>query len=190
MGDNPGMRILIADDESIIRMGLRAMLQEMGHEVFAAVNGREALEMARRQQPDLAILDIEMPYTNGLQAARALARSQPLPILLLTAFSEQSLIEEAAELQIQGYLIKPVQEADLRAAIAVAVKRFAAQQALAAETMQLTEKLAHRKLVDRAKGVLMQRQGLSEEQAYRALQAFARQQQKTVAEVAAALLKQ
>jgi response regulator NasT len=190
MGDNPFMRILIADDESIIRMGLRSMLQEMGHEVVAAMNGREALEMARAQPPDLAILDIEMPFTNGLQAARTLARTQPLPILLLTAFSDQRLIEEAAELPIQGYLIKPIQEADLRAAIAVAVKQFATQQALATESAQLADKLAERKLIDRAKGVLMQRQGLNEAEAYRALQAFARKQRKTVAEVASALLKQ
>ncbi|VAW43214.1 hypothetical protein MNBD_CHLOROFLEXI01-3636, partial [hydrothermal vent metagenome] len=102
------MRILIADDESIIRMGLKSILQELGHEVLTAVNGREALEMARRHHPDLAILDIKMPYTDGLQAAKVLARSQPLPILLLTAFSEQDLIDKATDLPIHGYLIKPI----------------------------------------------------------------------------------
>ena len=102
------MRILIAEDESIIRMGLKSMLQEMGHEVFAAADGREALQLARHYLPDLAILDIKMPKTDGLQAAKTLARTQPMPILLLTAFSQQDLVDQATELPIQGYLVKPI----------------------------------------------------------------------------------
>ena len=95
------------------------MLQEMGHEVYAAANGREALQMARHHDPQLAILDIKMPFTDGLEAARVLARTQPLPILLLTAFSQQDLIEEAVGLPIQGYLVKPIKPEELAAAIAV-----------------------------------------------------------------------
>lgn len=95
------MLILIADDESIIRLGLKSMLEGLGHQVLAATNGREALRMAERQPPDLAILDIQMPYTNGLQAARALMASRPLPILILTAFSEQDLIDKATDLPIK-----------------------------------------------------------------------------------------
>jgi response regulator NasT len=109
--------------------------------------------------------------------------------LLLTAFSEQHLIDEAAELPIQGYLIKPIQSADLRAAITVAVKRFKEQQELVAQSHILEEKLAERKLIDRAKGVLMQQRGMTEEEAYLALQKYARSQQKTIAKVAALLLK-
>ncbi len=124
------MRILIADDESIIRMGLKAMLQGMGHEVLTAVNGREALRMAQQHRPDLAILDIKMPFTDGLQAARTLSQQNPLPIILLTAFSESELIEKATDLPIHGYLVKPIQEGDLAAAIAVARKRFTEAQAL------------------------------------------------------------
>ena len=182
------MRILIADDESIIRMGLKAMLQEMGHEVLAAANGREALQMARRHEPDLVILDIKMPYTDGLQAARTLARTQPLPILLLTAFSERDLIEEASDLPIHGYLVKPIKPAELAAAIAVARKRFEENRALVDRTAELEETLAMRKLIDRAKGKLMA-QGLSEEGAYEALQRAARESRTSIAEIAAAVLK-
>ncbi|MCB9421336.1 MAG: response regulator [Ardenticatenaceae bacterium] len=182
------MRILIADDESIIRLGLKKMLQEMGHEVVTAVNGREAIGMAQTQQPDLAILDIKMPYTDGLQAAQTISRSHPLPILLLTAFSEQDLIDKATDLPIHGYLVKPVKPAELSAAIAIARKRFEESQALAQRTADLETALAERKLIDRAKGKLMET-GMSEAEAYQALQAYARQSQQTVAQVARALLK-
>ncbi|HEX6387282.1 MAG TPA: response regulator, partial [Anaerolineae bacterium] len=151
-------------------------------------NGREALQMARHHQPDLAILDIKMPYTDGLQAARTLARTQALPILLLTAFSEQDLIEKATDLPIHGYLVKPIKPADLAAAIAVACKRYEENRALAERTAELEETLAVRKLVDRAKGKLMA-QGMDEEEAYRALQQTARESRKSIAAVAAALLK-
>src|SRR5690606_7084201 len=111
------LRILIADNEPIIRMGLKAMLQEMGHSVTAANNGREALRMARNHNFDLAILDVKMPFTDGLQAAATLSRESPLPIILLTAFSERDLVEKASDLPIQGYLVKPVQPGQLAAAI-------------------------------------------------------------------------
>lgn len=182
------MKILIADDESIIRMGIKAMLQEMGHLVFAATNGREALQMARSHQPDLAILDIKMPYTDGLQAAKTLSRTQPLPILLLTAFSEKDLIEKASDLPIQGYLIKPIKPEELAAAIAVAQKRFEESQALAAEKADLEKKLAERKMVDQAKGELM-KTGMSEEAAYRLIQKQARDNRQSMRRAAAAILK-
>lgn len=182
------MRILIADDESIIRMGLKAMLQNMGHDVIAATNGREALQMARRHLPDLAIFDIKMPYTDGLQAAKTLSRTQPMPVLLLTAFSEQDLIDQATDLPIQGYLLKPIDEEALRAAISVAVKRFAETQALELENLKLEQKLAARKLIDRAKGKLME-SGLSEEEAYRTVQQHARSNRQSLVEAAEAILK-
>jgi two-component system, response regulator PdtaR len=181
------MRILIADDESIIRLGLKAMLGEMGHEVIMAVNGREAIQMAQRHQPDLAILDIRMPFTDGLQAAKLLARDNPLPILLLTAYSEQDMVEKATDLPIQGYLIKPIQAAELSAAITVAHKRFAEQQALADRAAKLEETLEMRKLVDRAKGKLMAA-GLSEDEAYRSMQKVARDNGRSLREVALGIL--
>ena len=181
------MLILIADDESIIRLGLKSMLEGLGHQVLAATNGREALRMAERQPPDLAILDIQMPYTNGLQAARALMASRPLPILILTAFSEQDLIDKATDLPIQGYLIKPVEPEALAAAISVAAKRFADSRAQAARMAQLEADLATRKLLDRAKGKLMQ-DGLSEDEAYQMIQDLARRGRQTLAVAAAAVL--
>lgn len=183
------MRILIAEDESIIRMGLKSMLQEMGHEVYAAVNGREALEMARRHDPDLAILDIKMPYTDGLQAAKVLSRTQPMPILLLTAFSQQDLVEEAAELPIQGYLVKPIKSDELAAAITIANKRFLDMQSLAIEKERLAEQLETRKLIDRARGKLM-RDGLTEEEAYLAIQRQARNHQQSIREATIAILQE
>jgi AmiR/NasT family two-component response regulator len=181
------MRILIADDESIIRMGLKAMLQEMDHEVLTAVNGREAIQMAQRHQPDLLILDIKMPYTDGLQAAKTVSLTRPVPILLLTAFGDSKLIEKASELPIHGYLIKPIRAAELAAAIAVACKRFEEGRALVKRTQQLEESIETRKLVERAKGKLMQN-GLSEEKAYRALQLYARNNRQTMRQAAKAIL--
>jgi AmiR/NasT family two-component response regulator len=183
------VRILIADDESIIRMGLKAMLQQMGHEVLAAVNGREAIQMAQRHQPDLAILDIKMPYTDGLQVAKTMNRTQPLPILLLTAFSDIDLIEKASDLTIHGYLIKPIKAAELTAAIAVARKRFAEGRALMERSKKLEESIETRKLIERAKGKLMEA-GLSEEKAYRALQLHARNNRQTMREAAKSILGQ
>jgi response regulator NasT len=181
------MLILIADDESIIRLGLKSMLEGLGHQVIAATNGREAIRMAERHKPDLAILDVRMPYTDGLQAARAMAAARPLPILILTAFSEQDLIERATDLPIQGYLIKPIQPEELGAAIVVAAKRFAESQALARRTAELEADLAARKLIDRAKGKLMER-GMSEEAAYREIQERARRGRQTLAGAAAEVL--
>ena len=183
------MRILIADDESIIRMGLKSILQELGHEVLAATNGREALEMARRHHPDLAIFDIKMPFTDGLQAAKTLSSSQPMPILLLTAFSEQDLIDKASDLPIHGYLIKPVKPEELAAAIAVATKRFHDSQVLKEEADKLADALETRKLLDKAKARLMA-SGLSEEEAYKTLQQQARNGRISLRAVATAILKQ
>jgi AmiR/NasT family two-component response regulator len=167
------LRILVADDESIIRMGLRTMLAALGHEVVLASNGHDALQLALTANVDLALLDVQMPRGDGLEVARALARSRPMPIVILTAFSQQDLIERAAQLPIQGYLLKPVNDRDLAAAIEVAVARFADAQAAVQENAQLRESLEARKLVERAKGVLMQ-SGLSEEEAYLAIQRRAR----------------
>ena len=181
------MKILIADDESIIRMGLKLMLEGMGHEVMAAVNGREALQMTRRQKFDLAILDIKMPYTDGLQAAKTIARTSPMPVIMLTAFGDQDLIEKASDLPIQGYLIKPVEPAALSAAINVAYKRFMEQRVLAEQAVKLHKTLEMRKVLDRAKGKLMAA-GLTEEEAYRQIQREARDTGQSMVEVALSIL--
>jgi len=180
--------ILIADDEAIIRLGLKSMLEGMGYQVIAATNGREAIRMAERHLPDLAILDIRMPYTDGLQAARVMMSARPLPILLLTAYSEADLIDRATDLPIQGYLVKPIEPQQLGAAITVAAKRFAESRSLSERNTQLEADLAARKLIDRAKGRLMQN-GLSEEDAYRAIQDRARRERSTMVIAAEAILR-
>jgi len=181
------LRILVADDESIIRMGLRTMLTALGHEVQLAADGREALSLARASRFDLALLDIQMPLTDGLEAAKALARKHPMPIVILTAYSDPDLIERAAHLPIQGYLVKPVNERDLAAVLEVAVARFEDAQAAARENAELASKLEARKVVERAKGVLMQT-GLTEEEAYQTLQRRARTARLTLQQAAEAVL--
>jgi AmiR/NasT family two-component response regulator len=182
------LKILVADDEVVIRLGLRSMLTELGHEVLLASNGREALQLARTASPDLALLDIQMPLTDGLEAARTIARKYPMPTVILTAFSQQDLLEKAAQLPIQGYLVKPVNERDLAAAIEVALARFEEAQAAAREVARLREDLETRKLVERAKGLLT-RQGMTEEEAYLALQRRARNSRVTLRQAAEEVIR-
>ena len=181
------LKIIIADDESIIRLGLKTMLAELGHESYLASNGREALNLARTIEADLALLDINMPLTDGLEAAKVLARKHPLPIIFLTAYGQQELIEKAAQLPIHGYLIKPVNERDLAAAIGVALARFEEQQAALREAEKLRDDLETRKLVDRAKGILIDR-GMSENEAYQYIQRKARDGRTSMREVAEKIL--
>lgn len=182
------MKILIADDESIIRMGLKAMLQELGHFVISATNGREAIQMARKQSPDLAILDINMPYTDGIRAAKDIIRLKPIPVIMLTAFSSDDLIEKATDLPIQGYLVKPIQKGVLQASIRVAQKRFDEAAEMRLESQKLAIALETRKIVDKAKGKLMYEKGLNEEDAYRLLQLRARESRKSLKDIASAVL--
>jgi response regulator NasT len=182
------LRILVAEDEALIRMGLKTMLTGLGHEVYLAADGHEALNIFHARSPDLAILDIRMPFTNGLEAAKAMSKARPIPILILTAFGEQDLIEDAAQLPILGYLIKPVDERDLAAAIQVAVARFGESQTRTQETEELRADLETRKVVDRAKGKLMQT-GKTEEEAYRLIQEAARSRRITMRAAAEELLR-
>ena len=181
------LKIVVADDEAIIRLGLRTMLAALGHEALLAPNGREALNLIRTTRPDLALLDIQMPLTDGLEAAKVIARKHPMPVIILTAFSQPDLLEQAAQLSIQGYLVKPVNERDLAAAIEVAVARFEDAQAKEKEIAELRDSLETRKLVDRAKGRLMQG-GLSEEDAYLSLQHRAREARVSLRQAAEAAL--
>ncbi|MBN1440377.1 MAG: response regulator [Anaerolineales bacterium] len=182
------LKILVADDESLIRMGLKTMLSGLGHEVLTAADGHEALSLFHARALDLAILDIRMPFTDGLEAAQAMCRRRPIPVLILTAHGEQDLIEKAAALPIQGYLIKPVDERGLAAAIEVAVSRFEESRRLASETSEIREDLESRKVVERAKGRLMQR-GKSEEEAYSQIQERARSRRIPMRRAAEELLR-
>lgn len=182
------LRILVADDEAIIRLGLRGMLTQMGHEVLLAADGREALNIARTARPDLALLDIRMPQVDGLDVARALNERQPMPVIFLTAYSEQDLVAEAAELKAQNYLIKPVDERDLVAAIPIAVARFRDGQAAQSRIDELEDTIETRKLIERAKGILTQA-GATEDQAYHTLQRRARDERISMRQVAEDVLR-
>ena len=184
------LRVLVAEDESIIRMGLCRILEEAGHRVTAAPDGRTAVKLARQTGPDVAVLDIKMPGMDGLAVARTIYRQRPLPIVLLTAYGDRELVEQAAELPIMAYLMKPVDERELLATLEVVTARFVEQQRLLQQASDLEEQLAARKAIDRAKGVLMQRQSLSEEEAYRYIQRQAREQRRTMRQVAEAILRQ
>jgi response regulator NasT len=185
------MRILIADDEALTRMGLRVMLAEMGHAlVGAAADGTTALQMACEQRPDLALLDIKMPGLDGLAVARAIAERCPLPVVMLTAYSERDLVQRAAETEtVQAYLVKPVREADLEPVLDLAVARFAEWQALCQEANNRRQALETRKLVDRAKRALMKGQGLSEGEAFLEIQHRARRQRRSMRDVAREVLE-
>ena len=178
------LNILIADDESIIRLGLKRILEEAGHTVYAAENGSAALMLAESCSPELAILDIKMPEIDGLEAARMLLDRTRIPIIFLTAYGEHELIERAARLPVMGYLVKPIKEAELLAMIEVAVQRFEEHAHTARTAAELEDEMATRRTIDRAKGLLMQREGISEYEAYNLIQQRARLERRTLLEAA------
>ena len=184
------MRVLIADDEALTRMGLRAMLQDMGHDlVGVAADGGEALRLACSVSPELAILDIKMPVMDGLSAAEAISRQCPLPVIMLTAYSERELIERAVATEtVQAYLVKPVREADLAPVIELAVSRFSEWRILRKEAADRQAALAAREIVDRAKQALMARHGLTERQSFLEIQHRARRERRTMRQVAEGIL--
>jgi response regulator NasT len=183
------LRVLLADDESLRVMSLKGQLESMGHKVIAeAANGKEAVNLARELKPDLAILDIKMPEMDGIEAARTITQERPIPIILLTAFSEKELAERAAEANVAAYLMKPVSEHDLLPAIALAVSRFKEFQALHREVDDLRDALETRKLVERAKGILMRRLNLTEEEAFRRMQRRSQNENKKLGEIANAII--
>ena len=161
------MKVLIAEDETLIRLDLKGMLENAGLEVCAeAKNGVEAVELAASTAPDVAVLDVKMPRLDGIEAARKILDERPMPIVLVSAFTEQSLVRRAAEAGVYGYLAKPFREEDLLPAIATARARFDQLAAVREEAESLSEALAARKLIERAKGLLMESQGLNEQDAF------------------------
>ncbi len=181
-------RVLIAEDETIIRMDLREMLEEEGYEVVEAGDGEQALRLAREAQLDLVILDIKMPKVDGLTAARAISEERIAPVLILTAYSQRDLVAEAADAGAMGYLVKPFAKTDLMPAIEIAKGRYQQLAALADEVGDLTERLEARKAVDRAKGALIDRYGMSEADAFRFIQTAAMQRRLSMREVAERVL--
>jgi response regulator NasT len=184
-------RILIADDESIIRMGLQVMLHDLGYEVAGtARDGVEALDMAREKRPDLAILDIKMPRMDGLEAAEAISREWPIPIVILTAFSDREYVERAKSAAVHAYLVKPVKEDRLMPTIELARARFQEQKALVEEVQSLELTLETRDLVDQARQLLIDRLGLSEPDAFQCIHRRARDSRRSMRAVAQDIIAQ
>ncbi|MEY2478597.1 MAG: two-component system, response regulator PdtaR [Actinomycetota bacterium] len=170
-------RVVIAEDEAIIRLDLKEILEEEGYEVVGETGrGDEAVELVRQHDPDLAILDIRMPGMDGLSAAREIAGNRRSAVLILTAYSQRNLIEEARDAGALAYLIKPFQRSELIPAIEVALGRFREMKSLESEVKGLEEQLETRKVVDRAKGMLMDQHGMSENDAFSYIQKTAMQQ--------------
>jgi len=161
------LRILIAEDETIIRLDLKSILERAGFDVCAeARDGIEAVELAASEHPDLAILDVKMPRLDGIEAARRILADRPIPIVVLTAYGQDELVARAVEAGVFGYLVKPFREEDLLPAIAAARARHGELEALRDEAESLAEALATRKVVERAKGLLMERESLTEQEAF------------------------
>jgi AmiR/NasT family two-component response regulator len=166
VADTP-LRILVAEDETIIRLDLKELLERAGLTVCAeARDGQEAVELARAEEPDLAIMDVRMPRLDGIEAARTILEERPIPIVMLTAYGQDELVARAVEAGVFGYLVKPFREQDLLPAIQTARARFAELQEVRGEAESLAEALAARKAIERAKGLLMERDGLGEADAF------------------------
>jgi response regulator NasT len=161
------VRVLIAEDETIIRLDLKDLLERAGFEVCAeARDGVEAVELAREREPDLAVLDVKMPRLDGIEAARRILDERPIPIVMLTAYGQEELVSRAIEAGVFGYLVKPFREQDLLPALQTARARHDELAALREEADSLAEALAARKAIERAKGLLMAKEGLSEQEAF------------------------
>ena len=182
-------RIIIADDESLIRLDLREMLTHLGYEVIGeAGDGRTAVELAKRLLPDLLIMDIRMPELDGISAAEELTRERIAPVVLVTAYSDQDLVERAREAGVVGYVVKPFREAELMPVIELSRARFEEFRTLEREVGGLKDALESRKVVERAKGVLMETHGMRESEAFHRIRKTSMDARKSMKEVAEAIL--
>ena len=183
------MRVLIADDDPIIRLDLKQMLENLGYEVVAeGGDGQQALTMARDTKPDICILDVKMPHMDGIEVVKVLTEENISPAILLTAYSDQELVSRAKDAGVFAYLVKPFKPSDLPPAIEIARSRYEQNVRLSAEVGSLSERLEARKLVDRAKGILMDQHDLTESEAYRRIQQQSMNLRKTMREVAEAII--
>jgi response regulator NasT len=182
---NRSLRIAIAEDEQVMQRYLEETLSILGFQVlFLAGTGREFIEKCKAQRPDLVITDIRLPDMDGLEAAAAVYADCPVPIIVVTAFHDQELIERAEKNHVLAYLVKPIKQHDLEPAIAIASKRFQELRAMREEADNLRQSLEDRKVVERAKGLIMKRAGLDEPEAFRRLQKLAREKNLKLAEIA------
>ena len=181
------LRVLVAEDEALIRLDLVEMLTEAGYKVIAeASNGREAIDLVASHKPDLAILDINMPIMDGLTAAESIVKSTP--VLMLTAFSQRDLVSRASEIGVMAYVVKPFTINDLIPAMEIAASRFREMLELSKEISDLTQRLETRKIIDKAKGILMKALNLSEAEAFSWIQKTAMDRRLTMKEVAEAVI--
>ncbi|CQR72167.1 putative transcriptional regulatory protein pdtaR [Sporomusa ovata DSM 2662] len=184
------LRIVVADNESIIRMDLKEILEEAGHTVVGeAIDGVKAVELARKCHPDLVIMDIKMPEMDGITAAKIISNEKLAPVLLLTAFSQKEIVEKAKDSGVLAYLVKPVKEANLFPAMEIALSRFKEFAELERELEEVKNSLETRKILDRAKGILMDAYSLSETEAYRRIQQYSMSKRKSIRDVAAAIVE-
>jgi AmiR/NasT family two-component response regulator len=182
-------RVVIAEDEALVRLDLKESLEGLGYLVVGeAGDGVSAVSMARELRPDVVVMDIKMPEMDGIEAARVLTQEKVAPVLLITAYGQQELVERAKAAGVVGYLVKPWKETDLAPAIEVALARFAEFRALEAEVRDMQAALETRKLVDRAKGILMDTQGLTEAEAFRKIQKMSMNVRKPMKEIAEAII--
>jgi AmiR/NasT family two-component response regulator len=189
VADVPSRRVLIAEDEALIRLDLREMLIEEGYDVVGeAADGETAVRLAMDLRPDLVILDIKMPIMDGLAAAEKIAGAQIAPVVILTAFSQRELVERARAAGAMAYLVKPFQKSDLVPAVEIALSRFSEVAALEAEVASLHERLETRKVIERAKGMLMTAYEMSEPEAFKWVQRTAMDHRMTMREVADRIL--
>jgi len=182
-------RIIVADDESIVRTDLKEMLTNLGYLVVGDVgDGQSAVNLARELKPDVALMDVKMPNMDGIEAAKILTEERIAPVVLLTAFGQKELVDRAKEAGVVGYLVKPFRETDLLPAIEVALSRFEEFKQVQAEVTDLQEALETRKQVERAKGILMDAQGIEENEAFRKIQKMSMNTRKPMKEVAEAII--
>ena len=185
----PQRRVLVAEDEALIRLDLVEMLREEGYQVVGeAGDGEEAVRLAGELRPDLVILDVKMPKMDGIEAASVIAKDRIAPVVILTAFSQRDLVERARDAGAMAYLVKPFAKRDLVPAVELAMSRFSELQALENEVASLTDRLETRKVIERAKGLLMSAQGLTEPEAFRWIQRTAMDRRTTMKAVAEAVV--
>jgi response regulator NasT len=183
------LRIAVADDEPLIRQYFAETLADLGHDVVAAVaNGRQLVEACRQHPVDLIVTDIKMPEMDGIDAALEINQERTVPVILVSAFHDEDLLERAVSSRIMAYLVKPIERADLVAAIAVARKRFAELHGLEQETQRLRQSLEDRKLIERAKGILMDQTGMKEPDAHRRMQRLATDRNMKLIDIARTIL--
>jgi response regulator NasT len=183
------LRVVVADDESIIRLDLKETLRKMGHDVVGeAGDGRSAVDLARKLKPDVVVMDIKMPEMDGIDAAKLISQEKVAPVVLVTAYSQLDLVERAKDAGVFAYVVKPFTESTLLPNINIAIARYREFLDISQQAATLQDALEARKLIERAKGVLMEKQGLSEQEAYRRIQQQSMNLRRTMREIAEAIL--